>query len=43
MKPEALVEGATAMAVTALGLADMAPRLTHKIIEKIEKKAPAAH
>ncbi|MBL0314150.1 MAG: M20/M25/M40 family metallo-hydrolase [Holophagaceae bacterium] len=49
VKPEALVEGATAMAVTALGLADMAPRLPHKTVEKIEKiektekNAPAAH
>ena len=43
VKPEALVEGATAMAVTALGLADMGPRLPHKVIEKNEKKAPSAH
>ncbi len=43
VKPGALVEGATAMAVTALGLADMVPRLPHRAVEKSEKKAAAAH
>lgn len=43
VKPEALAEGAAAMAVTALGLADMAPRLPHKVIERTEKKAPASY
>ena len=43
VKPEALVEGATAMAVTALGLADMGPRLPHKVIVKDEKKAEPSH
>lgn len=43
VKPEALVEGATAMAVTALGLADITPRLPHKAVEKSQKKAAAAH
>ena len=43
VKPEALIEGATAMAVTALGLADMGPRLPHKVIVKDDKKAPAVH
>ena len=43
MKPEALTEGATAMAVTALELANMGPRLPHKVMEKDEKSAPAAH
>ncbi|MDE3246255.1 MAG: M20/M25/M40 family metallo-hydrolase [Acidobacteriota bacterium] len=43
VKPQALVEGATAVAVTALGLADMAPRLPHRALEKESKKAPVAH
>ncbi len=43
VKPEALVEGATAMAVTSLGLADMGPRLPHKMVEMVEKQAPVSH
>lgn len=43
VKPLVLVEGATAVAVTALGLADMVPRLPHKAVEKREKKAAARH
>ena len=37
VKPEALVEGATVMAVTAVELANMGPRLPHKAVEKSTK------
>jgi Zn-dependent M28 family amino/carboxypeptidase len=43
VKPEALIEGATAMAVTALGLADMGPRLPHKTTGQKAKQASTAH
>ncbi len=43
VKPEALNEGATAMAVTALELANIDARLPHKAVEKDANKAPAGH
>ena len=39
VKPEAVIEGVTAMAVTALELANMGPRLPHKVMEKTKEKA----